>query len=306
MVRVHPTGTVTVYTGTSPPRPGPRHELCADRRRPARRRSPAGRGDPRRHRPGARGSGHVRLAVARRRRRGASPAARRRSRRRPSGSAPRSWRPRPEDVELVDGKYQSAGSPDKFKTLAEIAGAAHIPPQELPDRIELGLEETHILRPGELRLPVRRARVRGRRRRRDGQGRGRALRRRRRLRPGDQPDADRRPDPRRDRPRDRAGAVRADRLRRGRPAGHRHVRGLRAPDGRRAAELRDRPYRDPVAGQLARRQGHRRGRHDRRHTGRDRGRARRARRRSACSRSDMPLTPRRVWEAIESQGGVPA
>jgi aerobic carbon-monoxide dehydrogenase large subunit len=59
----------------------------------------------------------------------------------------------PEDVELVDGKYQIRGSPDRFKTLAEIAGAAHIPPQELPTDIELGLEETHIYDPENFVFP---------------------------------------------------------------------------------------------------------------------------------------------------------
>ena len=48
----------------------------------------------------------------------------------------------PEDIELVDGKFSVRGSPDKFKTMAEIAGAAHIPPQELPTDIEPGLEAT--------------------------------------------------------------------------------------------------------------------------------------------------------------------
>ena len=62
----------------------------------------------------------------------------------------------------------------------------------------------------------------------------------------------------------RAGAVRAHPLRRGRPARDRHVRRLRAAERRRRAELRDRPHGDPVAGQLARRQGRRRGGHDRR------------------------------------------
>ena len=62
----------------------------------------------------------------------------------------------------------------------------------------------------------------------------------------------------------RPGALRAGRLRRGRPARHRHVRRLRAAERRRGAELRDRPHRDAVAGQLARRQGRRRGGHDRR------------------------------------------
>ena len=120
-----------------------------------------------------------------------------------------------------------------------------------------------VLRPGELRVPVRRARVHRRRGRGDREGRHRPLRRGRRLRPGDQPEADRRPDPRRHHARDRAGALRAHPLRRGRPARDRHVRRLRAPERRRRAELRDRPHGDPVAGQLARRQGRGGGRHDR-------------------------------------------
>ena len=56
-----------------------------------------------------------------------------------------------------------------------------------------------------------------------------------------------------------------------RPARDRHVRRLRAAERRRGPELRDRPHGDPVAGQLARRQGRRRGGHDRRHA-RDRQR----------------------------------
>jgi carbon-monoxide dehydrogenase large subunit len=57
------------------------------------------------------------------------------------------------DIELADGKYQVRGSPDKFKTLAEIAGAAHVPPQELPPDIELGLEETSIYDPENFVFP---------------------------------------------------------------------------------------------------------------------------------------------------------
>jgi carbon-monoxide dehydrogenase large subunit len=59
----------------------------------------------------------------------------------------------PEDIELVDGKYQVRGSPDKFKTMAEIAGAAHIPPQELPTDIEPGLEETSFYDPENFVFP---------------------------------------------------------------------------------------------------------------------------------------------------------
>ncbi len=53
----------------------------------------------------------------------------------------------PEDIELADGKYQVRGSPDKSMTMAEISGAAHIPPQELPTDIEPGLEESSFFDP---------------------------------------------------------------------------------------------------------------------------------------------------------------
>jgi carbon-monoxide dehydrogenase large subunit len=53
----------------------------------------------------------------------------------------------PQDIELADGKFRVRGSPDKFKTMAEIAGAAHIPPQELPTDIEPGLEATATFDP---------------------------------------------------------------------------------------------------------------------------------------------------------------
>ena len=53
----------------------------------------------------------------------------------------------PEDIELSDGKFQVRGSPDKAMTMAEISGAAHIPPQELPADIEPGLEESSFSTP---------------------------------------------------------------------------------------------------------------------------------------------------------------
>jgi aerobic carbon-monoxide dehydrogenase large subunit len=59
----------------------------------------------------------------------------------------------PEDIELVDGKYRVRGSPDKFKAMAEIAGAAHIPPQELPTDIEPGLEATAMYDPENFVFP---------------------------------------------------------------------------------------------------------------------------------------------------------
>jgi carbon-monoxide dehydrogenase large subunit len=59
----------------------------------------------------------------------------------------------PEDIELVDGNYQVKGSPDKSMTMVEIAGAAHIPPQELPPDIEPGLEETSFYDPENFVFP---------------------------------------------------------------------------------------------------------------------------------------------------------
>ena len=165
IVRVHPTGSVTVFTGTSPHGQG--HETASPRS------SPTGSGStPEQvevihgdtgHR--ARGPGHLRLALARGRRRGRRP--------RDDKVADKAKRivahlleAAPEDIELRDGKFQVRGSPDKGMTLAEVAGAAYIARE--PRRGHgAGARGDGVLRPGELRLPVRRARVRGRRRRGD-------------------------------------------------------------------------------------------------------------------------------------------
>jgi carbon-monoxide dehydrogenase large subunit len=53
----------------------------------------------------------------------------------------------PEDIELSGDRFQVRGSPDKSMTLAEVAGAAYIPPQELPTDIEPGLEEVSFYDP---------------------------------------------------------------------------------------------------------------------------------------------------------------
>jgi aerobic carbon-monoxide dehydrogenase large subunit len=46
----------------------------------------------------------------------------------------------PEDIEVADGKFQVRGSPGKAMTLAEVAGEAYIP-QDLPEGMEPGLDE---------------------------------------------------------------------------------------------------------------------------------------------------------------------
>ena len=50
-------------------------------------------------------------------------------------------------------KKSVRGSPDKAKTMAEIAFAAHVPPQELPADIEPGLEENSFYDPENFVFP---------------------------------------------------------------------------------------------------------------------------------------------------------
>jgi carbon-monoxide dehydrogenase large subunit len=52
----------------------------------------------------------------------------------------------PEDIELKDGKYQVRGSPDKGLALGDISLAAYVP-ENLPDGMEPGLEETNFYDP---------------------------------------------------------------------------------------------------------------------------------------------------------------
>ena len=73
----------------------------------------------------------------------------------------------PRDIELRDGKFIVRGSPEKGMPLADVAGAAYVP-ENLPDGHGARARRDVVLRPGELRVPVRRPRLRGRRRRRDG------------------------------------------------------------------------------------------------------------------------------------------
>jgi carbon-monoxide dehydrogenase large subunit len=56
-----------------------------------------------------------------------------------------------EDIEVHDGKFSVRGSPDKGLTLAEIAGAVYI--NEVPDGMEPGLEETTFYDPENFVFP---------------------------------------------------------------------------------------------------------------------------------------------------------
>jgi aerobic carbon-monoxide dehydrogenase large subunit len=58
----------------------------------------------------------------------------------------------PADIELSDGKYIVRGSPDKGMTLAEAAGAAYVP-ENLPEGMEPGLDETSFYDPENFVFP---------------------------------------------------------------------------------------------------------------------------------------------------------
>ncbi len=57
----------------------------------------------------------------------------------------------PEDIEVKDGKFAVRGSPDKGMTLAEVAGAVYI--NDVPDGMEPGLEETTFYDPENFVFP---------------------------------------------------------------------------------------------------------------------------------------------------------
>ena len=180
---MHPTGKVTVITGLLAPRPGARHVLVADRRERARHPVRGGRGRPRRHRVAPYGLGTYgsrSLAVGGH---GALPAARR-CKDKARQVAAHMLECAADDLEWTDGRWQVKGSPDGKTIRSRVRGLGR---HRCP-RHRAGPRGDDVLRPAELHVPVRHARLRGRDRRRDRQGRDRALHRGRRLRQRDQPD----------------------------------------------------------------------------------------------------------------------
>jgi carbon-monoxide dehydrogenase large subunit len=59
----------------------------------------------------------------------------------------------PEDIELQDGRFVVAGSPDKGMTLAEVSGLAHVRPELLPEDMSPGLDETAFYDPNNFVFP---------------------------------------------------------------------------------------------------------------------------------------------------------
>jgi aerobic carbon-monoxide dehydrogenase large subunit len=152
LVRVHPTGTATVFSGTSPHGQGldtSFAQIAADRLGIDPQQIEVVHGDTDQGPWGWDTYGSRSLAV------GGEAVARaaEKVQEKAKRICAALLEAAPEDIELVEGRYQVRGSPDKFKTMAEIAGAAHIPPQELPTDIELGLEETSVYDPENFVFP---------------------------------------------------------------------------------------------------------------------------------------------------------
>ena len=133
-------------------RPGARHRVRPDRRRPpghhARRWSTSSTATPAPARSASAPTARARWPSAASR----SPARPRRWWTRRRRSSPTSSRRRPRTSSSTDGKFAVKGSPDKAMTIAEIAGGAYIP-ENLPEGMEPGLEETMFYDPENFVFP---------------------------------------------------------------------------------------------------------------------------------------------------------
>ena len=159
-----------------------------------------------------------------------------------------------DDLEWEPGKFSVKGSPDRFKTIQEIAFAAYT---NHPAGMEAGLEAVDYYDPPNLTFPFGSYICVVDIDKGTGEVHDPPLRGGRRLRQHHQPDDRRRADPRRPDHGPRPGALRGDHLRRARQQPGRHVHGLPPPDRRRDPGLGGRQDGDPVAAPPDRRQGRR-------------------------------------------------
>jgi carbon-monoxide dehydrogenase large subunit len=151
MVRVHLTGAVTVYTGASPHGQG--HEtgfaqIVADRLGVDPAQVEVIHGDTATGPQGLGTYGSRTLAV------GGEAVARAAAKivDKAKEIVAHQLEAAPEDIELQDGRFVVRGSPDKGMALAEVAGAAYIP-ENLPEGMEPGLEETVFYDPENFVFP---------------------------------------------------------------------------------------------------------------------------------------------------------
>jgi carbon-monoxide dehydrogenase large subunit len=151
VVRVHATGTATVWTGASPHGQG--HDtgfaqIVADRIGLSPEQVEVVHGDTDRGPMGMGTYGSRSLAVG-----GESVArAALKVQDKARKIAAHLLEAAPEDVELADGKYQVKGSPDKGLGLGDISLAAYVP-ENIPDGMEPGLEETNFYDPENFVFP---------------------------------------------------------------------------------------------------------------------------------------------------------
>ncbi len=151
MVRVHITGAVTVYTGTSPHGQGletTMAQIVADRLGTDPQNVEVIHGDTGTGPQGLGTYGSRSTAVG-----GESVA---RATAKIADKARRivahQLEAAPEDIELAAGKFSVKGSPDKGMSIGEIAGAAYIP-ENLPEGMEPGLEELAFYDPENFVFP---------------------------------------------------------------------------------------------------------------------------------------------------------
>ena len=211
------------------PGPGPRDDLRPDHRRGARLPGGGHQDRGRRHGHRALRPRHVCVALDAGRRRRTAIAARK-IRDKARKLAAHLLEASEEDLEWEPGKFSVKGSPDRFKTIQEIAFAAYT---NHPAGMEAGLEAVDYYDPPNLTFPFGSLHLRRRHRQGHRPGQHPPLRRDRRLRQHHQPDDRRRADPRRPDDGSRAGAVRGDHVRRARQQHGRDVHGLPRPDRRR-------------------------------------------------------------------------
>ena len=150
MVRVHNTGAVTVYTGTSPHGQGIETafaQIVADRLGCDPSVVEVLHGDTATGPEGRNTYGSRSLAV------GGEALARATNKITEKARAvvAHNLEAAPEDIELQDGRFAVRGSPDKGMTLAEVAGAAYL--NQVPEGMEPGLESTSFYDPENFVFP---------------------------------------------------------------------------------------------------------------------------------------------------------
>ena len=236
-------------------RPGPRDVVVDDRRRPSRRADRRRRGPALRHRDLAPRSGHLRLALARRRRhrdlRGLREGDRQGPRDRRSPDGGRRGGPRVRRRASSGSAARRRARCRSRRSRSRRSPRTTCPTASSPtSTAEASYDPSNFTFPFGVHIAVVEVDEE------TGRRRPRALRRRRRLRQPDQP-ADRRgPGARRHRAGRGAGAVGGGRLRRATGSlAHVDARRLPRPVGRRGAEPRARPHRHAQPVERAGRQG---------------------------------------------------